>query len=129
MSKKAFKIVLLLKRRPDLSMEEFQRYYEEVHVPLCLKYMTGITRYMRRFLEPQPNPEVGLLEDLPFDVITELWFDDEAIFRGAVKYLSTSLMPVEVIEDEKNLFDRSKSRMATVIAECETALAGAGATS
>lgn len=124
MSKKAFKILLLLKRRPGMSMEDFQRYYEEVHVPLCLKYMSGITRYVRRFLEPQPNPEVGLLDDLPFDVITELWFDDETVFRGAVKYLSTSLMPVEVIEDEKNLFDRSKSRMATVIEECETPLPG-----
>jgi hypothetical protein len=59
---------------------------------------------------------------LPFDVITELWFDDEKVFRGTVDYLSTSIMPDEIVADEKRLFDRSKLRMATVV-ECESALA------
>jgi hypothetical protein len=54
-------------------------------------------------------------------VITELWFEDEAVFRSTVHYLSTSIMPAEVIEDEKNLFDRAKSRIATAI-ECESRL-------
>jgi hypothetical protein len=62
-----------------------------------------------------------LTGELPFDVITELWFEDEATFRGTVQYLSTSLMPDEIVEDEKKLFDRPKLRMATVV-ECESAL-------
>jgi hypothetical protein len=60
-------------------------------------------------------------EELQFDVITELWFQDEAVFRGTVKYLATSIMPDEVVEDEKQLFDRARTRMATVV-ECESAL-------
>jgi hypothetical protein len=36
-------------------------------------------------------------------------------------------MPAEVVEDEKQLFDRSKMRMATVV-ECESVLRN-GATS
>lgn len=123
MSKKTFKILMLLKRRPGMSMEEFQRYYEEIHVPLCLKYATSVSRYMRRFLDPLPDAETGKLEELPFDVITELWFEDEAVFHGTVRYLSTSIMPDEVVEDEKNVFDRTKSRIATVITECETKIA------
>ena len=122
MSRTTFKILIFLKRRPGMSMEAFQRYYEEVHVPLCLKYITGVSRYMRRFLDPLPNAETGKLEELPFDVITELWFEDEAVFRGTVEYLSTRVMPDEVIEDEKNVFDRTKSRIATVVAECETTI-------
>ena len=82
---------------------------------------SGISRYVRRFLTPHPNPQTGTNEELPFDVITELWFEDESLFRGTVKYLATSIMPEEVVEDEKRLFDRSKMRMATVI-ERESAL-------
>lgn len=122
MAKTNYKILLFMKRRPGMSLEAFQDYYENHHVPLCQKYASGsVTRYMRRFLTPHPNPETGATEELQFDVITELWFEDEAAFRGTVKYLSTSIMPAEVVEDEKQLFDRSKTRMATVV-ECESAL-------
>jgi hypothetical protein len=48
-------------------------------------------------------------------VITEFWFDDEAIFKGTVDYLTTTIMPDEIVEDERNLFDRSSFRIATVV--------------
>jgi hypothetical protein len=120
MTKDHHKILLFMKRRPGMSVEAFQDYYEKHHVPLCEKYATGISRYMRRFLTPHPNPETGATEELAFDVITELWFEDEAVFRNTVKYLATSIMPDEVVEDEKNLFDRSKTRMATVVERVST---------
>jgi uncharacterized protein (TIGR02118 family) len=115
MATSTFKILMFLKRRPGMSLDEFRDYYENCHAPLCQKYMnTGVSRYLRRYVTAHPNPETGAASELAFDVITELWFDDEAVFRGTVKYLSTSLMPPEVIEDEKRLFDREKTRMATV---------------
>jgi hypothetical protein len=122
MPKHNYKILLFMKRRPGMTLEAFQDYYENHHVPLCEKYTSGVSRYMRRFLTPHPNPETGATEELQFDVITELWFEDEATFRGTVNYLATSIMPDEVVEDEKRLFDRAKTRMATVV-ECESALA------
>jgi hypothetical protein len=115
----SYKILLFMKRRPGMTPDAFRDYYENHHVPLCLKYASGISRYVRRFLEPQPNAETGANEELPFDVITELWFKEEAVFRGTVKYLATAIMPDEIVEDEKRLFDRTKLRMATVV-ECET---------
>jgi uncharacterized protein (TIGR02118 family) len=115
MAEGRYKILMFMKRRPGMSFEAFQDYYENHHAPLCQKYASGISRYMRRFITPHPNPETGANEELQFDVITELWFEDEATFRGTVKYLATSIMPDEVVEDEKQLFDRSKTRMATVI--------------
>jgi hypothetical protein len=121
MAKHSYKILLFMKRRPGMTFEAFQDYYENHHAPLCEKYASGISRYVRRFLTSHPNPETGATEELQFDVITELWFEDEAIFRGTVEYLATSIMPAEVVEDEKRLFDRTKTRMATVI-ECESAL-------
>ena len=120
MTERNYKILLFMKRRPGMTFEAFQDYYENHHAPLCAKYASGISRYVRRYLTPHPNPETGAQEELPFDVITELWFEDEKIFRGTVEYLSTSIMPDEVVEDEKRLFDRAKLRMATVV-ECESA--------
>jgi hypothetical protein len=121
MSENNYKILLFMKRRPGMTLEAFRDYYENHHAPLCAKYASGVSRYVRRFLTPHPNPETGESGELSYDVITELWFEDEATFRGTVQYLSTSIMPDEVVEDEKRLFDRSKLRMATVV-ECESAL-------
>jgi uncharacterized protein (TIGR02118 family) len=110
-----YKILLFMKRRPGMTMEAFQDYYENHHVPLALKYSSDISRYVRRYLAPQPNPDTGASDELQFDVITELWFDDEAKFQGTVKYLSTSVMPDEIVEDERHLFDRPTMRMATIV--------------
>lgn len=113
MTTKTHKILLFMKRRPDITADEFRDYYENHHVPLCQKYMSGVSRYIRRFINPQPHPETGPGDDL-FDVITELWFDDEAIFRGTLAHLTTTIMADEIIEDEKKLFDRTSFRLATV---------------
>jgi uncharacterized protein (TIGR02118 family) len=118
-----FKILLLMKRRPGMSVEAFRDYYENRHVPLALKYDGGaMTRYVRRYLEPQPNAELGMNAELPYDVVSELWFEDEAAFRATLHYMTTSVMPDDVVADEMNLFDRPTMRIATVI-ECETDLA------
>jgi hypothetical protein len=121
MAETTYKILFFMKRRPGMTVQAFQDYYENHHAPLCATYSSGLHRYMRRFLEPQPNPDTGVSDELEFDVITELWFDDEATFRGTLKYLRTSVMPEAVVEDENRLFDRSRTRMATVI-ECESVL-------
>jgi hypothetical protein len=121
MTQSAYKILLFMKRRPGMTFAAFRDYYENHHAPLCEKYTSGVSRYVRRYLTPHPNPETGATQELQFDVITELWFEDEALFRGTVEYLATSIMPEEVVADEKRLFDRAKTRMATV-AECESAL-------
>lgn len=118
MAGQTWKILLFMKRRPGISVEAFREYYETRHAPLAEKYSSGVSRYIRRYIDPQPHPETGAWADAP-DVITELWFEDEKIYRGTLAYITSSLMPEEIIEDEKNLFDRSSFRIATVI-ECES---------
>lgn len=114
-----WKILLFMKRRPGMSIEAFRDYYENHHVPLALKYSTAVSRYIRRYIEPHGNPETGDTSELAYDVVTELWFDNEDAWRGTVKYLETSVMPEDIVTDELNLFDRPTMRMATVV-ECET---------
>jgi uncharacterized protein (TIGR02118 family) len=114
-----YKILLLMKRRPGMSVEAFRDYYENHHAPLAEKHSAALSRYVRRYVVPQPHPETGPCEELPYDVITELWFDDEQLFKGTLDYITTNIMPDEIVEDEKKLFDRSSFRIATVV-ECET---------
>jgi hypothetical protein len=118
MTGQTYKILLFMKRRPDISVEAFRSYYETQHAPLCERYSRNVTRYIRRYVEPQPHPETGPGE-FSFDVITELWFDDEATYKNTLAYITTTIMPDEIIADEKNLFDRTSFRIATVV-ECES---------
>ncbi len=122
----AWKILLFMKRKPGMSMAEFRDYYENHHVPLAMANSGGqgggIVRYVRRYLDPLPHAESGTCAELPYDVVSELWFDDEAVFRGTTEYLSTTVMNDAVVADEMNLFDRPTMRMATV-EECETDMA------
>ena len=122
MSQTVWKILLLMKRRPGMSVEAFRDYYETRHAPLALQHGTSMSRYVRRFLDPQPHAESGTCDELPYDVITELWFDDEAKFRGTLGYITTQIMPDDVVADELSLFDRPTMRIATVV-ECESDLA------
>ena len=115
MAAEFYKILLFMKRRPGLSTEAFRAYYENSHAPLCEKYATNVDRYVRRYIAPLPHPETGPADELPFDVITELWFADEALFNSTVAYLTTSKMPDEIIADEMKLFDRTSFRLATVV--------------
>ena len=119
MNAEAYKILLFMKRKPGMSIEAFRDYYENRHVPLCRKYTAGISRNMRRFLNPQVHAESGRNDELAYDVITELWFDDEATWKAAVDHIANNVMPDEVVADELNLFDRPTMRMATVV-ECES---------
>lgn len=116
-----YKILLPMKRKPGMSVEAFRDYYENHHAPLAAKSSGMLSRYVRRYLEPHAHPETGEPGELPYDVITELWFDDEATFRGTLAYLTSTLMPAEIVADEEHLFDRSSFRILTVI-ECDTDL-------
>jgi len=110
-----YKILLFMKRRPGMSSEDFRDYYETVHVPLALESANGLMRYVRRYLVPQPRLETGDGSDIGYDVITELWFDNEKLYLGTVAYLSNTIMSDEIISDELKLFDRSATRMCTTV--------------
>lgn len=72
------KIVTLMKRRPDLSVEEFQADWRERHGPLMAR-LPGLLRYVQSHALLQGYRKGELL----FDGIAELWFDDEAAHAAA----------------------------------------------
>jgi len=113
------KQVLLLKRRPGMSMEEFRNYYESHHVKIVEKYMTSAKRYVRRYVRPQKNPMTGQVIELDFDVVTEIWWESRADMEAAGKKLAAAnLFPV-IHADEEKLFSSHDNRTFTVD-ECDS---------
>ena len=62
------KVISLLKRKDGTSLEEFRKWALEEHPPLGKK-LPGIRHY-RMSVVLEDNP------DLPADVVSEFWFDD-----------------------------------------------------
>ena len=77
-----FKRLLFVTRRPDLTHEEFRRYYEQVHVPLVtsLRPVQPLI-YRRNYLAPgrDPNAQSHMEgrdpgKTISFDCVTEIVF-------------------------------------------------------
>jgi len=117
MAAEIYKVLIFLKRRPGMSQDAFREYYENSHSKLAMKYMVGARRYLRRYVKPVPAND-----EMSFDVITELWYDDRAMAERVAAFASRGELPAEIIADEERVFDRSKTRYATLV-ECETQLA------
>jgi len=111
-----FKVMMLLKRKPGLSLEEFIERYEGEHVPLAEKFATRITHYSRHYLYPGSHVIHGdEVAEPEYDVITELWYDDREAFLEQQESLRSRPEAIAaVIADEEEVFDRTKSRTVFV---------------
>lgn len=116
MADEMHKLLIFLKRKPGMSVEDFRAYYEEKHVPLIMPYMTGPVRYRRSYVDPVED-----LSEPEFDVVTELSFTDAKMRDMVLAGMLADQLPAEVIEDEKRFLDRARSRVHAVT-EHETPL-------
>lgn len=107
------KAIVLLKRKSDLSKAEFIEHYETRHVPLVRRLLPTIGGYSRNYLNLDESPkqhesvyEAGSTPDPYFDVITELWFDDQAAYDAFVGHLQDPDVSRQLQEDEARFLDR-----------------------
>jgi uncharacterized protein (TIGR02118 family) len=73
------KLILLIARKPDMSVEEFQRYWWDTHGPIAAR-IPGL----RHYVQCHTLPELYTRGSQPaYDGAAELWFDDlEALERA-----------------------------------------------
>ena len=71
------KIAILMKRRPGLSVEDFQDHLRTRYGPLVLRG-PGLRRYVQSCALPQGYARGELL----FDAVGEMWFDSLARLRA-----------------------------------------------
>jgi uncharacterized protein (TIGR02118 family) len=71
-----FKMIILLRKKENLSDEEFSRYFLEVHAPLAKK-MPLLSKYVANLVRRPPNREPD------YNGVAELWFDDTDSMKKA----------------------------------------------
>jgi len=71
-----FKLMILLKKKPTFTDEEFAKYWLERHAPLA-KRMPGLRKYVVNVVKRPPNREPD------YHGVVELWFDDVASMKKA----------------------------------------------
>jgi uncharacterized protein (TIGR02118 family) len=103
------KAIAMLARKPGLSETDFVRYYEECHAPLILSIAPQIRDYRRNYLRREGSILAEGARSPDFDVVTELWFEDEAGFAAAMAAFTDPVNAARIARDEENLFDRSRT--------------------
>jgi uncharacterized protein (TIGR02118 family) len=64
-----FKLIILLKKKANMTTADFTRYWLETHTPMAKK-MPGLRTYSVNVVRPPPNREPD------FDGVVEMSFDD-----------------------------------------------------
>ena len=102
----AQKLSFLLRRRPELSREEFQRTWLEDHAPLVRERAEamGCSRYVQVHTELDAAARPGRPE--PYDGVAELWFD-RAKQTGTAE--DGAQAGRELLEDERRFIELSES--------------------
>lgn len=110
------KLVFALRRKPELSLEEFQAYWRNTHAPLVAERAEVLQ--IRRYVQVHTTDLSGLHQAFqkrnggapePFDGVAELWFDSLDVMGGdnpAVRQAQ-----VELLADESNFIDLPNSPM------------------
>jgi uncharacterized protein (TIGR02118 family) len=107
------KLVMMVRRKSDLTVEQFRDHYERVHAPLALSILTPLRAYARSYPE---KPLSGAAPD--FDAITELWFEDEEALRATMA-IAGSRAGNALREDEETFMDRAATT-AMIVKECRS---------
>ena len=94
------KMIITLKRREDMSHEEFVHYQRDIHRPL-LESIPETRRYLKRFVVSYPIPAPDY-PDPSYDSVVEAWFDSMEDVHAL--YFSENFLR-EVDPDHVNFID------------------------
>jgi len=108
------KTVAFLKRKAGMAHADFVAYYESRHAPLILAIAPQIEGYRRNYLCEEGAIVAPGLPPPDFDVVTELYYADQAAFAAALSAFTAPDNAARIASDEENLFDRSKTRFYVV---------------
>jgi EthD domain len=115
------KQVVFFKKRPDMTMQEFINYYEDMHSKLAQRLglkpsLPNAQRYVRRYLTVEKNPLTHEVIDPGYDCIMEIWWNNRDDYEAAMKGLSADPEILKFrLEDERMLFASNSNPVCTVV--------------
>jgi uncharacterized protein (TIGR02118 family) len=109
------KLVFTLRRREDLTREEFQRYWREQHAPLVERHAD--TLRIRRYVQTHARDtdlDAALAgsrggEPSFYDGVAELWWDSLEDLVAAYSSEMGQAAGAELLEDEQRFIDLPRS--------------------
>ena len=114
------KLVFCLTRLPQLSREEFQRYWFERHAPLVRSHATtlGIRRYVQTHAGEQLlNDALQASRGGPdaYDGVAELWWDSATALAAATATPEGQAAGAALLEDERRFIDLARSPLFVAV--------------
>jgi uncharacterized protein (TIGR02118 family) len=109
------KLVFSLRRRPEMSRDEFQAYWRDQHAPLVARHASalGIRRYVQTHARSSElaaaQSQVRGSEPDVYDGQAELWWDSLDDIVAAVSTPEGRLAAAELLEDEGRFIDLQHS--------------------
>lgn len=111
-----FKVMVMAKKKPGISREEFIERYENGHIPLTDRLIANgdippMLDYKRNYLSAADTEE----SDSPgFDVITEVWYNNRDEYENNMKSIAGSKLAEQIANDMKSFMDVSTLRYYVV---------------
>jgi uncharacterized protein (TIGR02118 family) len=107
------KLIAMLKRRPEMTLEEFLAYYTEQHIPLFARTIPrGVADAIVHYVQNHAVALAGGGRDPAFDVITEMGFED---MDGLRTWTSWYLGPEgEILREDETKFMDVPARVVVV---------------
>jgi uncharacterized protein (TIGR02118 family) len=109
------KLVFSLRRRPDMTRDDFQAYWRDQHAPLVARH-AGALRIRRYVQTHARESELGAAQSAArgseidaYDGQAELWWDSLDDIVAAVSTPDGQQAALELLEDERRFIDLERS--------------------
>lgn len=109
------KISYCMRRKPDMSREEFQNYYRKKHTRVLSLEETAELSMIRYCQLHVLSNEINELLDFnrggeePFDAVAEIWVESEEVWRNSWLAEGGQAALAKLKIDEQNFVDWSRS--------------------
>ena len=107
------KLVALISAKPDISREAFIDHYESTHAPLVKRLLPMIAEYRRSFVNLDARSGTQPLP-LGFDVLTELWFENQEALEAFWKRLRDPEVISQIRADETHFLISDRTQLFQV---------------
>lgn len=115
------KLIMLFKRKPGMTVDQFREHYERSHAPLAVRLLPYFKSYTRNYVCHDMSYEHGGLGvEMGFDVVTELTFETRADYERMKKALTDPSIGDAILRDEQEFMDRSPGGRAMFFVDEET---------